>query len=126
MVVLPIHAMQSENKSDPARAPLAPVPVLVLGGTVTALGAIRSLGPLGIPVFATCDADDVAAHSRWARVLGGGLPEFSTVETLAAFLSRVPHERMVLLPCSTPGLRPLRPCPPRPPRDFRRTFPRSP
>lgn len=76
------------------------MPALVLGGTVTALGTIRSLGPLGIPVYATCSADDVAAQSRWARVLGGGLAEFSTPGQLAAYLSRAPFERMVLIPCS--------------------------
>jgi D-aspartate ligase len=92
--------MQSAITSGPARASHAPVPVLVLGGTVTALGSMRSLGPLGIPLYATCAADDVAAHSRWAHILNGGLPEFSSVEALVAYLSRVPYQRMVLLPCS--------------------------
>jgi D-aspartate ligase len=76
------------------------VPALVLGGTVTALGTARSLGPLGIPVYSTCPADDVAAKSRWVRVLDGGLAEFSTPEQLASYLARAPFERMVLIPCS--------------------------
>jgi predicted ATP-grasp superfamily ATP-dependent carboligase len=76
------------------------VPALILGGSVTALGAVRSLGPLGIPVFVACDPRDVAARSRWAEVLGGGLPEFSTVERLLQYLRSVPVERMVLVPCS--------------------------
>ncbi len=76
------------------------MPALVLGGTVTALGTARSLGPLGIPVYSTCPADDVAAKSRWVRVLNGGLAEFSTPEQLAAYLARAPFERMVLIPCS--------------------------
>lgn len=92
--------MQPATQSSPARATQAPVPALVLGGTVTALGAVRSLGPLGIPVFATCAPDDVAAQSRWVRVLNGGLAEFSTAGQLAAFLARAPFERMVLIPCS--------------------------
>jgi predicted ATP-grasp superfamily ATP-dependent carboligase len=92
--------MPSVNPSSREKSPSAPVPALVLGGTVTALGTIRSLGPLGIPVYSTCPADDVAAQSRWARVLDGGLTEFSTPEQLAAYLSRAPFERMVLIPCS--------------------------
>jgi len=78
----------------------APVPVLVLGGSVTALGTVRSLGPLGMPVFTTCASNDIAAHSRWGNVLNDGLPEFSSVEQLAAYLRKAPFERMVLIPCS--------------------------
>jgi len=76
------------------------VPVLVLGGSVTALGAIRSLGPLGVPLFAACDARDVAARSRWVRLLGESLPDFTSVERLGEYLVALPFERMVLLPCS--------------------------
>lgn len=76
------------------------MPVLVLGGTVTALGTARSLGPLGIPVFSTCPAEDIAAHSRWVRVLDGGLAEFSTPEQLVDYLARSEFDRMVLIPCS--------------------------
>ncbi len=92
--------MQKAIKASPEVRPLAPVPALVLGGSVTALGTIRSLGALGIPVYAACDPKDIAAHSRWARVLNGGLPEFSTAEQLADFLLKAPVERMVLIPCS--------------------------
>lgn len=76
------------------------MPTLVLGGTVTGLGAVRSLGPLGIPAYVSCAPDDVAAKSRWSRRLGETLPEFTTPERLAAFLDALPFERMVLLPCS--------------------------
>jgi predicted ATP-grasp superfamily ATP-dependent carboligase len=67
---------------------------------VTALGAIRSLGPLGIPVFVACEPNELASHSRWARLLRGGLPEFTPVERLAEFLEEAPADRMVLVPCS--------------------------
>jgi D-aspartate ligase len=76
------------------------VPVLALGGGVTALGVVRSLGPLGIQVFATCDRSDIAARSRWVRLLDRGLPEFTSVGRLAEYLTDLPFERMVLLPCS--------------------------
>lgn len=76
------------------------VPTLVLGGTVTALGAVRSLGPLGIPAYVCCAPDDVSASSRWSRHLGEALPDFTPPEQLAEFLEALPFERMVLLPCS--------------------------
>jgi predicted ATP-grasp superfamily ATP-dependent carboligase len=78
----------------------AAVPALVLGGSVTALGVMRSLGPLGIPIFAACDPKDIAARSRWSKLLNGGLPEFSTTDRLIEYLQAAPAERMVLLPSS--------------------------
>ena len=41
------------------------MPTLVLGGTVTGLGAVRSLGPLGIPAYVSCAPDDVAAMTAF-------------------------------------------------------------
>jgi D-aspartate ligase len=76
------------------------IPALVLGGSVTALGAVRSLGPLGIPAFVACEPNEIASHSRWAEMLNGGLPEFTPVERFAEFLDRAPFDRMVLVPCS--------------------------
>ncbi len=78
----------------------AVIPALVLGGSVTALGTVRSLGPLGIPVFLACEPNEIAAYSRWAKVLGGGLPEFTSVERFSRFLEQAPLDRMVLVPCS--------------------------
>ena len=76
------------------------VPVLLLGSGVTPLGAGRSLGPLSIPVYATCDPADLAVRSRWISPLGGGLPEFSSTEQLGEYLLRAPFERLALMPCS--------------------------
>src|SRR5262245_635343 len=76
------------------------VPVLLLGGGVTPLGAGRSLGPLGIPVYSTSDRRDVVARSRWVKVLDGGLADFSSVDQLAGYLGRSRFERLVLMPCS--------------------------
>jgi predicted ATP-grasp superfamily ATP-dependent carboligase len=61
---------------------------------------MRSLGPLGIPVFAACDPKDVAARSRWSTLLSDGLPEFSTPDRLVRYLHATPAESMVLVPCS--------------------------
>jgi len=76
------------------------IPVLLLGSGVTPLGAGRSLGPLGISVYATCEPADIAARSRWITPLDGGLPEFSSVERLGEYLLRTPFEKLVLMPCS--------------------------
>ena len=77
-----------------------PVPALVLGGSVTALGAARSLGPLGIPVHIACVPGEVAQYTRWGALLSGGLPEFTSVERLMDYLCKAPVDRMVLVPCS--------------------------
>jgi predicted ATP-grasp superfamily ATP-dependent carboligase len=92
--------MKKMNNPLPPGEARSRVPVLLLGGGVTPLGAGRSLGPLGIPVYATCDAADLAARSRWIMSLNGGLPEFSSAEQLGAFLLDAPFDRLVLMPCS--------------------------
>src|SRR5262245_50866710 len=78
----------------------AAIPALVLGGSVTALGAVRSLGPLGLPVYVACEPGELASRSRWATLLNGGLPEFTSVERLERFLRDAGDGRMVLVPCS--------------------------
>lgn len=86
--------------SAPDGGKTAAIPALVLGGSVTALGAARSLGPLGIPVRVACEPNELASYSRWAKLLGSGLPEFTSVERFAEYLRAAPDGRMVLIPCS--------------------------
>ena len=71
-------------------------PALVLGSGVTALGVIRSFGRRGVPVLATARAPDVAASSRWHRAA----PPMEDSEELAEYLTRLPVEAAVLIPCS--------------------------
>src|SRR5262245_50326799 len=88
------------NSPPPSADARADIPVLLLGGGVTPLGAGRSLGPLGIAVYSTCEPADLAGRSRWIMSFAGGLPEFSGVERLADYLVRSPFDRLVLMPCS--------------------------
>lgn len=90
----------SVDNAVPRSSRGAKVPALVLGGSVTALGAVRSLGALGIPVYVACEPGELASHSRWSTLLDGGLPEFTPVERLARFLRDAAEGPMVLIPCS--------------------------
>jgi predicted ATP-grasp superfamily ATP-dependent carboligase len=76
------------------------LPVIVLGGHVTALGVLRSLGPRGIETYLLSGADDYAAASRWARRLRDGPAESPDPAPLAEFLDGLRLERALLLPCS--------------------------
>ena len=75
------------------------MPALVLGGTVTALGAIRSPAPSAsslrdLPTGRRRGAVPLDTRiERWARGI-------FHARQLADYLSRVPFERMVLIPCS--------------------------
>ncbi len=77
-----------------------PVPVLILGRGLTALGAVRCLGRRGVPLYVTGARDGVITRSRWYRTLpeeGGN--EF-TEGDLGRRLEMLTVSRMVLLPCS--------------------------
>ena len=89
-----------------------PTPVILLGSSVTVLGALRLFGRRGIPTFVLSRGPDIEASSRWYRPLPlspGGDPDPARLEPL---LDRVPFETAVLLPCSdswaraVAGLRP--------------------
>ena len=76
------------------------VPVLVLGGGLTALGVIRTLGRARIPSYVVTDHSDFVRHSRWFR----GAPPSSVGAPaeggLEGYLKGLPVERAVLMPCS--------------------------
>jgi predicted ATP-grasp superfamily ATP-dependent carboligase len=76
----------------------APIPVLVLGKGMTALGVVRVLGRRGVPLFVAGAGRDIVTRSRWYRPLPGGPMEGG--ESLAERLASLEFERMVLLPCS--------------------------
>ena len=75
-----------------------PVPVLVLGKGMTALGVVRVLGRRGVPLFVAGTGQDIVTRSRWYRPLPGG--PLARGANLAERLASVDAERMVLLPCS--------------------------
>jgi predicted ATP-grasp superfamily ATP-dependent carboligase len=92
---LPV-ALLTNTESDPAGG----VPVVVLGESVTALGAVRCLGRRGIRALVPGPHRDYASWSRWARRLPGELVVEPDAGSLAHFLERLPVERAVVLPCS--------------------------
>jgi predicted ATP-grasp superfamily ATP-dependent carboligase len=66
----------------------------------TTLAVIRALAHAGIPQVAVGTATSYAARSRWHRPLLKADERQPSPETLAEFLARLPHDRMVLFPCS--------------------------
>ncbi len=83
--------------SPPVRPP---VPVLVLGKGMTALGVVRVLGRGGVPLFVAGAGRDLVTRSRWYRPLPGDPLGGSRDGHLAARLESLDVGRMVLLPCS--------------------------
>lgn len=79
---------------------IRPIPAVVIGVGVSALGALRSLRLADIPVYTVCPPSDFASRSRWYRPLAGLAAWDGRIgaETAAA-LSESGLERAVLIPC---------------------------
>jgi len=97
--------------ADATRVP----PVLVLGGGLSALGTLRTLGRAGIRAWTVPDEDDFVRRSRWYRPA----PCRQTGEALPAYLARLPYDRAVLVACSDSGTADVARLPP----DVRERFP---
>jgi predicted ATP-grasp superfamily ATP-dependent carboligase len=78
------------------------VPVLILGGGITALGALRSLGRRRIPAFVHEEERGVVAWSRWHRPFLPDRQAKYPPGELPAMLARADTPRLVLLPCADP------------------------
>lgn len=77
----------------------AQTPALILSNpSHGALGVIRALAR--IPQFTVGMAESPVSYSRWHRRLPHQVGDDPTPESLAGFLTRLPAERMVLIPCS--------------------------
>lgn len=98
-----------------------PVPVIVLGTGLTALGVIRCLGRKGIPAWCISQNLDLEAHSRWCRKLPEKVGSLGDVNDLAKCLTSLPFERAVLIPCSDHWTLEVM----RLPDDLRKRFPTS-
>ncbi len=90
--------MPEPRSASPATRP--PVPVLVLGKGITALGVVRALGRRGLPLYVAGAGDELVTGSRWYRPLPGGRLNEPNEASLAARLETLEVDRMVLLPCS--------------------------
>ncbi|MCU1297165.1 MAG: hypothetical protein JWO91_1443 [Acidobacteriaceae bacterium] len=75
------------------------VPVIVLGGGVTAAAVLTLLAQAKIPSYAIVPSGDFVRRSRWHRELPASALRPS-LENLAAFLDQLPLDRAVLMPCS--------------------------
>jgi len=104
---------------EPQSLECASVPVLALGGGLTLIGVMRSLGPAGMPFYTVCEDHDFVMRSRWyhpppAQPDGGP-------EGLADFLHWLPFDQAVLMPCTDEWLRAVS----RLPKALARQFPSS-
>lgn len=93
-------------------ASAAAVPVLVFGSSLTGLGAIRSLGRLGIPAFTFCPSSEILVHSRWYKRLPEAEGRIPQPEELQDFLARLALPRAVLLPCADDWIQAVSKLPP--------------
>jgi len=75
-------------------------PVILLGSSITVLGALRLFARRGIPTFVLSQETDIEVASRWYRPLPvppGGDLDRAHLETL---LDQLPFEKAVLMPCA--------------------------
>src|SRR2546426_8351312 len=99
---------RSSAKVDETR----PTPVILLGSSITVLGALRLFGRRGIPTFVLSGDSDIEAFSRWYRPLPLRPGDDPDPARLEALLDHVPLDTAVLMPCSdswaraVAGLRP--------------------
>jgi predicted ATP-grasp superfamily ATP-dependent carboligase len=77
-----------------------PIPVLIFGAHIAALGVLRVLARRGIPAFVVDDTTNIITRSRWYRPAERTLPETSDPAVLAAYLRTLDLPEAVLIPCS--------------------------
>lgn len=85
-----------------------PVPVLIFGTSITALGVLRVFARSGVPTFVYTAPGDLVTLSRyyksmpvsretWSFIKDGGI---TTAATLEAILRGLPFEQGVIFPCT--------------------------
>jgi len=79
---------------------LTSLPCVVLGGGITALGVVRSLGRSGLTPIVVSPRGDLAAKSRWAERHIDDIPETDDPEAVVTALTEHGVARAVLFPCS--------------------------
>src|SRR2546427_12703529 len=77
-----------------------PTPVILLGSSITVLGALRLFGRRGIPTFVLSGDSDIEAFSRWYRPLPLRPGDDPDPARLEALLDHVPLDTAVLMPRS--------------------------
>ncbi len=103
---------------------MAEVPALVVGGGLSALGAIRLLGKAGVRTYCFGEPG-LARMSRWYRAAPGADREHSRPTDLEAYLSSTSLERAVLIPASDAAVRAVAALPPALAERFPASVPRG-
>jgi D-aspartate ligase len=80
--------------------PTPPVPVLIFGTHIAALGVLRALAKRGIESYVVDAAPNIIVRSRWYRPAERTLHETSDSDELAGFLRSLQMPRAVLIACS--------------------------
>ena len=75
------------------------IPAIILGGYVTALGAMRSLADRGVPCVCVSPAEQYVLRSRHYRPPPAGLGRIGEPDALGRYLESLPFSRAVLMPC---------------------------
>jgi len=75
-------------------------PVLIMGSYITALGTMRSLAAAGVEARCITTQHNFVRFSRRYRQPPSGADFVGDVEALPEYLSRLPLEKAVLMPCS--------------------------
>ena len=78
------------------------LPPVVLGGGITGLGVVRSLGKAGLYPHLVCEPGDFAARSRWVRGRTLELEDTLDIASLVRELTASRLESAVLIPCTDP------------------------
>jgi D-aspartate ligase len=78
----------------------ARLPVLILGKSITALGALRVLAGHGIRTYGVEATSDIITASRWYEPTPRRLPETSDGAELGTFLESLAMPEAVLIACS--------------------------
>jgi predicted ATP-grasp superfamily ATP-dependent carboligase len=76
------------------------VPVLVLGKSITALGALRVMAGHGLKTYGVEATSDIITASRWYTPTPRRLPETADGAELGAFLESLAMPEAVLIACS--------------------------
>ncbi len=83
------------------------IPVLLFGSGLTVLGAMRSFGRAGIPVYCVASDNKILAGSKWFQEPPSPSPQRSDLASLEPFLLSLPWARCVLMPCTDIWIKPI-------------------
>ncbi len=83
------------------QTPTPEIPALILGGDwLCPLSVIRSLGRKNVPLFATGTDRSFVSYSRWHCAAPAAWGDPPTATTLSEYLTKLPVDRLVLIPCT--------------------------